>query len=88
MRFTSCIPALDMLTIQLDPLSKPVGPIYFKELFDSAGIPYETRSRNRGANLRNFCYICNPFNIIKKHTKPKFYGSNLCSYQRTQKSAR
>ena len=26
MRFTSCFPALDMLTLQLDPLSKPVGP--------------------------------------------------------------
>ena len=28
MRFTSCIPALDMLTLQLDLLSKPVGPIF------------------------------------------------------------
>ncbi len=33
MRFTSCIPALDMLTVPLDPLSKPVGPIIFNELF-------------------------------------------------------
>lgn len=30
MRFTSCIPALDMLTVQLDPLSKPVGPVFSK----------------------------------------------------------
>ncbi len=32
MRFTSCIPALDMLTVQFDPLSKPVGPVVFKDL--------------------------------------------------------
>lgn len=36
MRFTSCIPALGMLTVQLDPLSKPVGPLSFK---DHYGVP-------------------------------------------------
>ena len=33
MRFTSYIPALDMLTLQLDPLSKPVGPNIFQRSF-------------------------------------------------------
>ena len=36
MIFTSYIPALDMLIIPLDPLSKPVGPI-FKDHF--VGVP-------------------------------------------------
>ena len=33
MIFTSCIPALDMLIIPLDPLSKPVGPIFFNDRY-------------------------------------------------------
>ena len=32
MILTSYIPALDMLTIQLDPLSKPVGPVFNEQL--------------------------------------------------------
>ena len=32
MRLTSYSPALDMLTIQLDPLSKPVGPVVIPHL--------------------------------------------------------
>lgn len=41
MRFTSCIPALDMLTVQFDPLSKPVGPVVFKDLSLRACPPLE-----------------------------------------------
>ncbi|EDP95508.1 hypothetical protein KAOT1_11311 [Kordia algicida OT-1] len=33
MILTSCIPALDVLTLQFDSLSKPVDPNMFKELF-------------------------------------------------------
>jgi len=33
MIFTSCIPALDMLIIPLDPLSKPVGPIVVNDRY-------------------------------------------------------
>lgn len=36
MRFTSCIPALGMLTFQLVSLSKPVGP------FNEIGTPWRT----------------------------------------------
>jgi len=38
MIFTSCIPALDMLIVPLDPLSKPVGPIVVNDRF--LGVPY------------------------------------------------
>ena len=36
MRFTSCLPALDMLTLPLVSLSKPVGP------FNELGTPWRT----------------------------------------------
>lgn len=37
MRLTSCLPALDMLTLPLVSLSKPVGP--FNEVANSEGFP-------------------------------------------------
>ena len=33
MRFTSYLPALDVLTLQFDSLSKPVDPNIFKNFF-------------------------------------------------------
>lgn len=70
MRFTSCIPALDMLTIQLDPLSKPVGPMLYMILYKKERIFKILLSNfRRSANLRKNTYIRNPFNLIKKHTR-------------------
>lgn len=37
MIFTSCIPALGMLTFQLVSLSKPVGPIMRQQIYDLRG---------------------------------------------------
>lgn len=47
MIFTSYIPALDMLIISLDPLSKPVGPIIVNDRI--LGVPlFRYRSRGSG----------------------------------------
>ncbi len=71
MRLTSCIPALDMLTMPLVSLSKPVGPNMFKNVLYLKG-------------LRRYQKVCAPPQIhvllSKIHTKK---NDTLRNHQRT-----
>lgn len=76
MRFTSCIPALGMLTIQLDPLSKPVGPI-----LRMAKIQEKSYICISCLFMAQITYQ-NHYNIFKLQA----YGNNFCIDQGTKKS--
>lgn len=62
MRFTSCIPALDVLTLQFDSLSKPVDPKMFQNFY--------VKSKKDDKNNTNFnsfvCFVPNTIYVVQK----------------------